>query len=172
MYIRFTHARHPSRVFWFNFKIHVLVATRMLGFCGGKWEGVCYISASSVITYTSKNKIIFSSFLSLSLSLYIYICSWAEKKTLVLTFNPLPLTPSLTFPGPRALYKNLISLYALMVSFVTLIISLEWGAGQKRCERRRQCWYRSWGLGIWLLVLCRTLSYNWIYKQYVILLAL
>lgn len=48
-----------------------------------------------------------------------------RKKSLVLTFNPLPLVPTLTFPGPRVLYKNLISLYTLMVSFVILIISLE-----------------------------------------------
>ena len=100
-----------------------------------EWGWECFISASSVITYTSKTKLSFLLFSTHThththpyIYIYIYIRVRMQRKiSRVLTRHSSPLTPSLIFPGPRVPYKNLISLYTLMVSFVTLIISLEWG---------------------------------------------
>jgi len=93
-----------------------------------EWGWECFISASSVITYTSKTKLsflLFSTHTHTHTHIYVYVCR--GKYRAYSLFIPFPLTPSLIFPGPRVPYKNLISLYTLMVSFVTLIISLEWG---------------------------------------------
>ena len=96
-----------------------------------EWRGECFISASSVITYTSKTKLSFLLFSTHTHThTHTHTCIYVRmqrKISRVLTLHPFPLTPSLIFPEPRVLYKNLISLYTLMVSFVTLIISLGWG---------------------------------------------
>ena len=145
-----------------------------------EWGWECFISASSVITYTSKTKLSFLLFSTHThtqthpyIYIYIYTCTYAEENiarthSSFLSSHPVSYISRASCPVQKSHIPLYINGFVCNSNYFVRMRGLQ----DRCCGKRWQRWERSWALWMWLLLLCRTLSWNWICKQYTILLTL